>query len=112
MVRPIAVQHKYESRRLWQPVTEAILTKQYNAATRNKQVIEQKQRDIATELAKKNEEHPVELFDDAARLESGRSALNARGRQILEEELKGLGYATDYDATEARLKQLALSDGS
>lgn len=112
MVRPIAVQHKYESRRLWQPVTEAIVTKQYNAATRNKQVIEQKQRDIAMALAKKNELHPVELFDDGARMEAGRPALNERGRQVLEAELKGMGYATDYDATEARLKQLALSEDS
>lgn len=108
-VRPVSIQAEFESRKLWQPVTEAILSKQYNAATRNKQIIEQAQRDVAAERTKKSEQHPVVLFDDDKRLESGRPALSEKGRQVLEEELRGLGYPSE-DATTDKLKQMSLED--
>lgn len=38
-----------ESRRIWQPVTDAILGKEFGAATKHKQNIEQEQRDRAAE---------------------------------------------------------------
>lgn len=36
-----------ETRRFWEPVTQAIVKKDYKKATANKQVIEQSQRDKA-----------------------------------------------------------------
>lgn len=54
--RPLAKQEAWESRKIWQPVTKAILGKDYSAATKFKQDIEQKQRDAAVERKKKGEE--------------------------------------------------------
>jgi hypothetical protein len=55
-VRPLNVQGPYESRRFWQPVTEAIKNKEYSKATKSKQAIEQAQRDKASARAKKGEQ--------------------------------------------------------
>lgn len=104
------MQHRFESRKLWKPVTEAIVGGNYNAATRHKQVIEQAQRDVAAERAKNNEEHPVELFKDDERKESGRPVLSEKGRKILDEELKGVGYPPSTDSSAEKLEQLSLSD--
>lgn len=49
-VRPLAEQEESESQRLWEPVTSNIMSKQWSEATREKQVIEQKQRTKAGEL--------------------------------------------------------------
>ena len=55
-VRPLAEQETQESRKLWEPVTKNLLSKNWGEATREKQVIEQRQRDIAAKRKAKNEE--------------------------------------------------------
>lgn len=44
-----------ESRKIWEPVTNAILAKDYSGATKFKQEIEQMQRDAAAERKRKDE---------------------------------------------------------
>ena len=46
-VRPLDAQLPNESRRLWQPLTQRLLAKEYSEATKAKIAIEQKQRDDA-----------------------------------------------------------------
>lgn len=48
-VRPLSQQLPNESRKLWEGVTTNLLSKNFNDATKIKQVIEQKQRDIAAQ---------------------------------------------------------------
>ena len=55
-VRPPEKQHHYESRKLWESMTSKLLAKEYGEATKNKQAIEQRQRDRAAERKKKGEE--------------------------------------------------------
>ena len=55
-VRPLEEQEHNESRKLWDPVTQNLLSKNWGEATRQKQVIEQRQRDIATEKKKNGQE--------------------------------------------------------
>lgn len=54
-VAPLEAQDPLETRKVWQPVCEALYKKDWSAATREKQRIEQEQRDKA-ELRKKNGE--------------------------------------------------------
>lgn len=49
-MRPLDEQEEQESRRLWDPVTQNLVSKNWGEATRQKQIIEQRQRDIATKL--------------------------------------------------------------
>jgi len=46
-VRPMSEQDGHESRKLWDPVTQNLLSKNWGEATRQKQVIEQAQRDLS-----------------------------------------------------------------
>lgn len=55
-VRPVEVQHPFESRKLWKNVTDKLLNKEYSDATKEKVAIEQKQRDDAAERKKKGVE--------------------------------------------------------
>lgn len=50
LVRPLEEQDEQESRKLWDPVTQNLLAKNWGEATKQKQVIEQRQRDIAAKL--------------------------------------------------------------
>lgn len=50
LVRPLEEQEGHESRQLWEPVTSNLLAKNWGEATKQKQAIEQKQRDIAAQL--------------------------------------------------------------
>ncbi len=50
VVRPLNEQHEMESRRMWDPVTQNLVKKEWNEATKQKQIIEQRQRDRATAL--------------------------------------------------------------
>lgn len=50
LVRPLEEQEGHESRRLWEPVTTNLLAKSWGEATKQKQAIEQRQRDIAAKL--------------------------------------------------------------
>jgi hypothetical protein len=56
MVRPLEEQESSESRKLWDPVTQMLLSKNWGEATRQKQVIEQRQRDAAVKRKAANEE--------------------------------------------------------
>lgn len=55
-----------ESRKIWKPVTDAIIGKQFGDATKHKQVIEQTQRDRAAERKKNGTEYVQGSFTDAA----------------------------------------------
>lgn len=54
-MRPLKAQQEMESRKIWEPVTNAIIAKDYSGATKAKQDIEQKQRDTAAERKRKDE---------------------------------------------------------
>lgn len=56
LVRPLEEQEEHESRRLWEPVTQNLLAKNWGEATKQKQVIEQKQRDIAAKRKAEGQE--------------------------------------------------------
>ena len=55
-VRPLQEQETSESRKLWDPVTQQLLSKNWGEATKQKQMIEQKQRDIARKLKEEEKE--------------------------------------------------------
>lgn len=55
-VRPVEEQDEMESRRLWDPVTQEIMAKNWGEATKQKQVVEQRQRDKAAQRKKTGEE--------------------------------------------------------
>lgn len=55
-VRPVSEQAPFESRRLWEKVTDNLLRKEFGEATRAKVSIEQAQRDRAAELKRKGGE--------------------------------------------------------
>lgn len=55
-VRPVEEQEEMESRRLWDPVTQQIMVKNWGEATKQKQVVEQRQRDKAAQRKKTGEE--------------------------------------------------------
>jgi hypothetical protein len=48
-VRPLSSQDSFESRKLWDPVTQKMLAKSWGEATSQKQTIEQAQRDRTAE---------------------------------------------------------------
>ncbi|KAI8832534.1 hypothetical protein BC829DRAFT_408537, partial [Chytridium lagenaria] len=78
LVRPIDEQEENESRRLWEPVTQAIIDKDYNAATRIKRQIEDAQRKLAGEREKGLvPEHQVRYFDFKTPLGAAGSAGDA-----------------------------------
>jgi hypothetical protein len=55
-VRPMTEQDGHESRKLWDPVTQNLLSKNWGEATRQKQVIEQAQRDLSAKRKAENVE--------------------------------------------------------
>ncbi|KAJ9103831.1 hypothetical protein QFC21_002293 [Naganishia friedmannii] len=94
-VRPLSEQEERESRRLWDPVTAHMVTKNWNEATKQKQSIEQRQRDIAHELKQKGIEYvnlPSEQSHKPAYFEqdisSGKPVLSEQGRKAVEAELE------------------------
>lgn len=54
-VRPLEEQEAFESRKMWEPVTRNLLAKNWGEATRQKQIIEQRQRDLAAKRKEKGE---------------------------------------------------------
>ncbi|KAI5453583.1 hypothetical protein NCC49_005408 [Naganishia albida] len=85
-VRPLAEQEERESRRLWDPVTTNMLSKNWNEATKQKQVIEQRQRDLATERKQKGIEHKPVYFEED--ISSGKPKLSEEGRKAIQAELE------------------------
>ena len=55
-VRPLEKQHPTESRKLWENVTNNLMSKEYSEATKHKLAIEQRQRDDAAERKRKGEQ--------------------------------------------------------
>lgn len=55
LVRPLSEQDAQESRKLWDPVTSNLIAKNWGEATKQKQVIEQRQRDKAAAMKAKGE---------------------------------------------------------
>ncbi|KAG8826905.1 hypothetical protein FRC19_006778 [Serendipita sp. 401] len=85
-VRPLDEQLPNESRKLWEGVTSNLLKKEWSEATRVKQVIEQKQRDIAAERRKKNQPFVPVYFESD--ISSGAPNLTAEGKKVMEEMAK------------------------
>ncbi|KAN0065665.1 hypothetical protein ACQY0O_000795 [Thecaphora frezii] len=91
-VRPLEAMEEMESRRIWEPVTSSILAKDFSQATKNKQMIEQRQRDIAAERKRKGETFVPRFFD--ADISDGRPKLTAEGQRALDGEDRLEGYTT------------------
>ncbi len=87
---PLSAQEEMESRKIWEPVTSAILAKKYSEATKNKQDIEQMQRNTAAERKRKGETFVPRFFD--ADISDGRPKLTEEGRQALDGEYNLAGY--------------------
>ncbi|CAK5272071.1 unnamed protein product [Mycena citricolor] len=84
-VRPLDKQEPRESRKLWETVTTRLLNKEFSDATKEKVIIEQRQRDEAAERKRKGETFVPVYFD--ASMEKGHSALTDAGRKAIEEEM-------------------------
>ncbi|GAA5899799.1 uncharacterized protein JCM6883_005991 [Sporobolomyces salmoneus] len=95
-VAPIETQDHLETRRVWSPVCEALYKKDWNNATKEKQRIEQEQRDKA-ELRKKNGEPYVSRYfepepEDLSQWD-GRPKLTQAGREAIERD-----FVADYSS--------------
>jgi len=84
IVPPAQEQLPNESRRLWNDVTQAILEKRFGEATKIKQDLEQRQRDLATEREKKNQTWKPRFFEQVTD-PSGQPTLTPEGRQVLQD---------------------------
>ncbi|TDL22059.1 hypothetical protein BD410DRAFT_749270 [Rickenella mellea] len=84
-VRSIEKQLPTESRKLWEGVTTKLLNKEFGDATKVKQAIEQRQRDLAAERKRRGEEFIPAYFEKD--IDSGIPVLTEAGRKALEEEL-------------------------
>lgn len=82
IIPPANDQLPNESRKIWAPVTEAILNKQYNAATEAKTEIEERQRQKAAERKARNVEWSPRFFT-AALTPAGRPELSREGKEAL-----------------------------
>lgn len=89
-VRPLRSQEEMESRKIWEPVTNAILSKKFSEATKAKQEIEQKQRNVAAERKRKGEGFVPRFFD--ADISDGRPKLTEEGRKAVDGEYELAGY--------------------
>jgi len=85
-VRPLHEQHDYESRKLWDNVTSRLLTREFGDATKHKQAIEQRQRDLAGKRKEKGEEFVPTYFEKD--ISSGIPTLTSEGLKAVEEEMK------------------------
>ncbi|TFK28498.1 hypothetical protein FA15DRAFT_633742 [Coprinopsis marcescibilis] len=84
-VRPVDKQLPQESRKLWKTVTDKLINKEYSDATREKHVIEQRQRDEAAERKRKGVEFVSRYFENDT--DRGFADLTAEGKKAIEEEL-------------------------
>ncbi|OXG83936.1 hypothetical protein C348_02476 [Cryptococcus neoformans Gb118] len=85
-VRPLHEQDEHESRKLWESVTENLISKNWGEATKSKQTIEQRQRDKAAERKAKGETHQARYFQPD--YEDGRPKLTDEGQKALEDEIQ------------------------
>ncbi|KDN37930.1 hypothetical protein K437DRAFT_31731 [Tilletiaria anomala UBC 951] len=89
-VRPLDAHEEMESRRIWKPVTDAIIGKQFSAATKHKQEIEQAQREAAAERKRRGEAFVPQFFH--VDFGDGRPRLTDAGRKALRDEAALVGY--------------------
>lgn len=82
VIPPEEEQLPNESRRLWKEVTDAIVNKQYNEATRVKQEIEERQREKAAERKAKSEEWTPRFFTGTVE-PKGKPELTEEGEEAL-----------------------------
>lgn len=85
-VRPLEEQDEQESRRLWDPVTQNLLGKNWGEATKQKQVIEQLQRDKAAKRKADEVEFVPRFF--VPEFDDGRPRLSEEGQKAIQEELE------------------------
>jgi len=85
LCRPIDTQYEYESRRVWEHVTNAIHEKQFSKATRLKHEVEEKQRRLADERKEKGLPWNPKFFVDP--VHDGYPELTDRGQALVAEEL-------------------------
>lgn len=85
---PQEKQAENESLRLWDGVTQAILSKQFSRATTVKIELEERQREKARERERLNEPFKP-LFFTQVTDKGGRPDLTDKGRQVLERAQKG-----------------------
>lgn len=83
-VRPLTEQEPNESRRVWQGVTDALLSKQYGKATQIKHQVEQHQRDLAEQRKRTGTSFVPRFF--APDIRSGHPQLTPAGRAAVEDE--------------------------
>lgn len=107
-VRPLAAQEEMESRRIWEPVTNAILGKKYSEATKNKQDIEQMQRNAAAERKRNGETFVPRFFD--ADISDGRPKLTDEGRKAIDGEYQLAGYDGAVDDKVAAVNAQKVED--
>jgi len=86
VVRPVANQAPFESRRLWENVTNNLVKRNFSEATKHKQAIEQAQRDRAAERKKTGAAFVPVFFDPD--ISSGAPKLTVVGRKTIEDEEK------------------------
>ncbi|RYO85789.1 hypothetical protein DL764_009110 [Monosporascus ibericus] len=84
---PKEIQAENESLKLWDGVTQAILSKQYSKATNVKVELEERQREKARERERKNEPFKPVFFAQVTD-KDGRPDLTDKGRQVLERAQK------------------------
>ncbi|KAJ7931274.1 hypothetical protein B0H13DRAFT_861971 [Mycena leptocephala] len=87
-VRPLERQLPRESRRLWESVTSKLIKKEFSDATKEKVIIEQKQRDEAADRKRRGVEFVPLYFEKG--LENGFCRLTTEGKKAVEEELQEL----------------------
>ncbi|KAL8830833.1 MAG: hypothetical protein Q9170_005560 [Blastenia crenularia] len=95
IIPPENQQLSTESRRFWQGVTDAILSKQYGQATKLKQELEERQREKATARKDQGSEWKPRFFTEAI-MANGKPNLTDEGRRAL----KGLQEG-DYHLEES-----------
>jgi len=83
IVPPQAEQLPNESQRFWNDVTESIQAKQFNAATNQKQELEERQRQRAAERKAQQKEWQPRFFTQVTD-PSGRPELSQEGRQAMD----------------------------
>lgn len=90
-VAPIPSQDALETRKVWEPVCLALYKKDYSTASKEKQRIEQEQRDKAEERKKKGEGYAPKYFErepEDVREWDGRPVLTEEGRRVIERDFE------------------------
>ncbi|GAA6015384.1 hypothetical protein JCM8202_002451 [Rhodotorula sphaerocarpa] len=88
-VAPVESQEPFETRKVWEPVINALNRKDYNTASKEKQRIEQEQRDRAEERKKTGEVYRPRFFEPEPEDVSewdGRPVLSKEGEAVLERD--------------------------